>query len=145
MRRPEFLRAIPPIIEGVKTMAKNTATESAPTSKGLNFTIARRVVVPTMKVGSDPIFVQFEQPIEVRQKQEDDGKGNMIEKTIEIGRVTNLETGEIVEIVIGTVLHSELNGAYADNAYVGKQFRIVKKDVPNKRYKAYELDEIKLI
>jgi hypothetical protein len=112
----------------------------------LKYEIARRVVVPTMKVGNEPIFVKIVQAIEKRLKMEDekqaDGTVKPVEKTIEIARVVNLETGELVEIVVGTVLLSELDGGYPDASYVDKCFRIKKSDVAGKRYKTYELDEI---
>lgn len=127
-------------------MAK-VATPAA--GSAVKFKIARRIVVPTMKVEMDTeIFVRFEQPIEKRLKMEEekqpDGSLKSVEKTIEIGRVTNLETGEICEIVAGTVLLSELGEAYPNAEYVGKCFRILKKKVPGKRYNAYELDEIEV-
>jgi hypothetical protein len=129
-------------------MAKPNASAPASDGKpGLKFKIEKRIVVPTMKVElNTAIFVRFEQPIEARKKMEEekqpDGTMKAVEKTIEIARVTNLETGEICEIVAGTVLMSELAEAYEQGGYVGKSFRILKKDVAGKRYKAYELDEI---
>lgn len=132
-------------------MAKNDNAAVAPavSAGGLKFDVKRRIVVPTMKVElNKAIFIRFEQAIEARKKMEDekqaDGSMKPVEKTIEIARVTNLETGEIVEFVAGTVLMSELSQAYPEWAYVNKSFRILKKDVPGKRYKDYELDEIEV-
>ncbi len=124
-------------------MAKPSTSAPASNDKpALKYSIAKRIVVPTMKVEVDtPIFVRFEQAIEARKKIEE-VEGKSVEKMIEIARVTNLETGEICEIVAGTVLMSELAEAYAENGYIGKCFRICKKNVAGKRYKAYELDEI---
>ena len=129
-------------------MAKNdNAAAAAPA--GLKFDVKRRIVVPTMKVElNKTIYIRCEQQIEARKKMEDekqaDGSMKPVEKTIEIARVTNLETGEVVEFVAGTVLMSELSQAYPDGSYVSKSFRILKKDVPGKRYKDYELDEIEV-
>lgn len=125
-------------------MAKpNNAPAAAGAPKEFKYTVARRVVVPTMKVETNvAYFVRFESVIEKRLKMEEGKDGKMEEKTIEIARVTNLETGEICEIVAGTVLMSELTEGYPEHGYVGHCFRILKKDVPGKRYKAYELDEI---
>ncbi len=123
-------------------MAKNDVKAAVGTA--LKFKLARRIVVPTMKVELDTeIFIRFEQKIEARKKIEEEN-GQQVEKTIEIARVTNLETGEICEIVAGTVLMSELSEAYPEHGYVNKCFRILKKNVPGKRYKAYELDEIEV-
>lgn len=124
-----------------------SASAAGSDKPGLKYKVERRIIVPTMKVEvGKEIFIRFEQPIELREKMEEekqaDGTMKAVKKEIEIARVTNLETGELCEIVAGTVLMSELSEGYPNNGYVQKCFRIVKKDVPGKRYKAYELDEI---
>jgi hypothetical protein len=125
-------------------MAKpdNKAAPAA-TGEGFKFKIKRRVVVPILKLlAGTPVFVRIESAIESRKKVEKDDKGVEKESTIDICRVTNMETGEMGEFVVGNVLRDDLTEAYPDAKYVGLSFRILKKDVPGKRYKTYELDEI---
>jgi hypothetical protein len=128
-------------------MAKNEkaappATDAAPAFK---FRVARRVVVPTLKLASGvAVFVKFLDTIQTKDKQEKNDKGEVETKTIDIARVVNLETGEETEFVVGTVLKSDLDEAYPSGGYKEKCFRVMKKDVAGKRYKSYELDEIEV-
>jgi len=125
-----------------KKGADKSAAAPAPAKPA--FKIAKRVTVRTMKVEKDEIFVKFESKIETKKKMEKDEAGKMVEKTIDVARVTDLTTGESVQIVIGSVLRSDLGEHYPNDSYVGKGFRLQKKDVPGKRYKTYEIDELDL-
>lgn len=62
-----------------------------------------------------------------------------------LAHVVNLETGEVQQIIIGSILESELKDAYPEDGYVGKGFEIKKqKPTGNKRYAMYQIAEIEL-
>lgn len=128
-------------------MAKkdNAAAASNTAGEGLKFKVIKRVVVPVLKlIAGTPRFFQIAEPIQTREKEEKNDKGEVVKGTIDICRVTDLETGEMGEFVVGNVLRDDLNDAYPNAGYVGKSFRFLKKDVPGKRYKTYEIDEIEV-
>jgi hypothetical protein len=60
-----------------------------------------------------------------------------------MARVVNLETGELNDIILGTVLLSTLSENYPDNGYIGKAFAI-KKHAPEgtRAYSLWDVSEI---
>jgi hypothetical protein len=57
--------------------------------------------------------------------------------------VTNLETGEEMQIIANEVLKSSLEDAYPDASYVGKSFEIVRKPIQKgKKYVTFTITEI---
>jgi hypothetical protein len=62
----------------------------------------------------------------------------------QLAQVVNLETGEIVQIIVGSVLESELKREYPDDSYIGKGFQIQKAKIQGKRYAAYQIAELEL-
>lgn len=61
-----------------------------------------------------------------------------------IATVTNLATMVQCEIIVGAVLHSELDENYPDDSYVGKSFSAEKSKITGKRYAGYAIAEITL-
>ena len=55
---------------------------------------------------------------------------------------TDLQTGEQAEFLVDKVLQGTLTEKYADNAYVGKAFEIVKSKRTGKKYHDYQVWEI---
>lgn len=56
--------------------------------------------------------------------------------------VTNLETGEQGQIIVGAVLKGIMEETYPDAEYVGKRFAVTQSKVDGKRYKAYQVLEL---
>lgn len=52
-------------------------------------------------------------------------------------QVTNLETGELQEVIMGAVLLSTLNEAYPNDAYVGLSFAITKEGLVKGKSNSY--------
>lgn len=109
-----------------------------------NFTyrLLQRVTVPTISMReSKEYFFRFEAPIVDKPDRENP------DRPIHIGRVIDLETGELGEVVLGKILHETLMEKYPDDAYVGKSFRIVKTGSGKKgagavAYNLFYVDEI---
>jgi hypothetical protein len=62
----------------------------------------------------------------------------------QLAQVIDLTSGEVVQIIIGSVLESELKREYPNDAYVGKGFSIQKAKIQGKRYAAYQIAELEL-
>jgi len=89
--------------------------------------IKKQLVLAIQKIEVEkPIYVQFMTAIKVKDKVEKDGAGVETKGEIHIGHVLNLETGEELHVVMGSVLLSTLTEEYADDSYVGKGFMITK-------------------
>jgi len=132
-------------------MAKkdNNVNKVEKTDDDFQYEVARKVVVPQLKMTDDvAIFVRFDARIVTEAKVGKGGVPKLDEdgnpSTISTARVIDLRTGEICTIVAGIGLVSALKQAYAEEGYVGRCFRICKRAaVTGKRFKAYEIDEIK--
>lgn len=59
-----------------------------------------------------------------------------------LAKVINLETGEEMQIVVNSVLKSELEKHYPEQVYVGKCFGFSVWPIENKRYKGISLYEV---
>jgi hypothetical protein len=106
--------------------------------------VVRNVILPTLKLVSGvPHYVKFDSAI-IAKPSKEKVDGEWIEKTINIANVTELESGEQVQIVCGDVLVKNMSEAYPDESYVGKGFMIEKSDVAGKRYKAYKIAEVEI-
>lgn len=105
--------------------------------------VIKRVTLPQMSMKKSGVYyVKFDTKIEHKAKIEKDEKGNPVEKQISVAQVTNLENGEMGQLVVGTILEGNLVEAYPNDSYVGKGFRVEKSDVDGKRYKGYLIDEV---
>ena len=108
--------------------------------------IVKHVTMPTLKLVPDvPAYVKitakiFEGKAPKKKEGEDQKKAPMIFNVI------NLETGEVCQLVAGTVVLNEINDNYPKDAYVNKCFMIIKgkkKDSGGGRgYFTYEIAEI---
>ena len=111
------------------------------------YEVANVVTVPQLKLVDDRAeFVCFDSPMVAQEKRNKAGvsvdeDGNPL--SITTAKVVNLRTGEVQSIVCGAALAQNLKDAYPNNGYVGKCFRIVKASVPGKRWKSYDIREIK--
>jgi hypothetical protein len=61
-----------------------------------------------------------------------------------LAQVVNLTTGEINQIIVGSILQSELEREFPEHGYVGRGFQIRKSKIQGKRYAAYQIAELEL-
>ena len=118
----------------------------------MQFEIVRNVTLPFLMIAGDgtPSYVKFNTAIEpdtstfserVRKSKND---GEQRQEPMHIAEVTNLQTGEVARLVAHSVLESQLNEAYPDNSYVGRNFKIEKTKAAGKRYFNFNIVEIRL-
>lgn len=132
-------------------MAKNknqTANTVQDMDDDFPYEVASIVTVPTLKVEEHKaVFVCFDRAIQAKSKADKNGAQEVDEngeaKTIDIAQVVNLRTGEINHLVCGAALVDNLKDAYPNESYVGKCFRLEKSAVAGKRWKAWDIREIK--
>ena len=106
----------------------------------LKFKTKKHVTLPLLKMENNkPIYIQFTEAIFVG-KVVDDKK-----EPPKMANVINLETGEECQIILGTVLESNLRETYPDDSYVGKQFELVKSAPEGARkYSLFNITEIEV-
>jgi uncharacterized OB-fold protein len=56
--------------------------------------------------------------------------------------VTDLETGEQGQVIVGQVLRELFNESYPDGVYVGKKFEMTLRKRADKKYNTYDLYEV---
>lgn len=118
----------------------------------IQFKVKKHVTVPVLKIPDNgaPIYVRVNEAIHTAK--DNTGRmpatpkeGEVKRKPPQLMQVTNLETGEIAQIVAGTVLESELKENYPGDGYVGKCFEIKKfKASGTKAYALYQVAEIEV-
>jgi len=110
--------------------------------------IKKQLVLAIQKLEVDkPCYVKFLDVVKAKEKIETDSKGEEVKGTIQIGHVTNLESGEELHIVMGSVLLSTLNEEYPNGGYVGLGFAVTKlpkKGTGARGYHPYLLAELDL-
>ena len=134
----------------VATKSEATALTSAVQEGELNtvdsrgqvpaFRMVKAVTRPVLKFGASPEYVRIESAMykgEKLAKAKYDSVPTLME-------VVNLRTGEAALIVVAKVLEQELNGAYPDQSYVGKDFQIRKIKTDDKNYALWSVAEIML-
>lgn len=115
------------------------------TKKAFEPKIVKHVTMPTLKLLPDvPAYVKITDPI-FEGKTQEPKKGETAKKPPMIFNVINLETGEVCQMVAGTVVQREITENYPKDAYVNKCFMIVKgkkKGTGDRGYFTYEIAEI---
>jgi hypothetical protein len=112
----------------------------------LAFEIVKHVTLPLLKFEADPVFVQFLEPIiqaEATGKGRAGADGTEM-KPPEIAKVQDLVRKIPCQIIVNAVLGAELRKAYPGDTYVGKSFRLAKNNISGKRYKTFEILEVKM-
>ena len=110
--------------------------ESKPHSN-LKFTRTRTIAMPLFKLVADvPRFFLADGAMFIG-KQIDDKK-----EAATLMAVTDLETGEQGQIIIGQVLKELLIEQYPENGYVGKHFELCLRKRADKKYNTYDLFEV---
>lgn len=109
------------------TKAETTQTEEAVTTTteapktDFKFKVKNHITIPLLKFTNHvPVYVKFTAPTYT---------GRIVDDKKEpptMARVINLETGELNDIILGTVLISTLNENFPDDGYINKMFKIEK-------------------
>jgi len=124
-------------------MAKNETAEKKPAA--FKPVIVKHVTMPTLKLMPDvPVYVKITEKI-FEGKTQPAKKGETEKKAPWIFNVINLETGEVCQMVAGTVVQREIQDNYPKDAYVDKCFMIIKgkkKGSGDRGYFTYEIAEI---
>lgn len=121
----------------------------------IQFEVVKHVTLPLLKNPEDgtPIFVTFTGPIfkakEVAggraPKKNADGSPAAAMAPPELAQVTDLARNAPAQIIVNSVMGSELRETYPNDAYVGKSFQIKKfKPTGGKRYALFEILEIRV-
>lgn len=122
------------------TFAKKVVNEvpEVPEVKAFIPKIKRLVTLPLLKLAVGKVaYVRIEEPM-YTGKAVDDKEAAILCK------VTNLETGELSEIILPTVLRSIFTEEFPDDGYVGKGFSIELVKVDGKKYHQIKLAELEL-
>jgi len=108
-------------------------------------TIIKHVTMPTLKLMPDvAVYVKITEKI-FEGKTQKPKEGEAEKKAPMIFNVINLESGEVCQMVAGTVVHREIIDNYPKDGYVNKCFMIVKgkkKGTGDRGYFTYEIAEI---
>ena len=122
---------------------KNESTETK--KAAFKPVVIKHVTMPTLKLLPDvPAYVKITAPI-FEGKTQPAKEGEAEKKPPMIFNVINLETGEVCQMVAGTVVQREIQDTYKKDSYVGKCFMIVKgkkKGTGDRGYFTYEIAEI---
>lgn len=138
-----------------EAMQQEAFPETTGEKKPLKFKVKSHVTVPLLKVPDNgtPVYVTFDGAIEkakdndsMRQrKQKMAEAGQPVNEPPHIARVINLETGEHMQIIVNSVLKTEIEDKYPENGYIGVSFEIKKyKMTGGKRYATFQIAEIEV-
>ncbi len=124
-------------------MVKQTETviSDTPVQTGPKFIRVKSVTRPVFKFPTTAsLYLRFDGPIYIAEKSTAPSQKDM--EPPHLANVTDMETGEEGQIVLGSVLISELEKAYPGETYVGKIFEIGKKKIPEKKYSLWTINEV---
>ena len=123
-------------------MAK-AKTKDTPVTGG-KYQRTRSVTLPQLKLTDEtPVYVRFMQPMFVSKVIQKAKPGEAPKDPATVVMVTNIETGELMQLIVGAALKGILTEEYAGDAYVDKNFEIVKHEkAPGRRYNTYSVYEI---
>ena len=119
------------------------ATAKKTAAPATTFKTKRVVTVPNLKMEIEkPVHVRIESKMFKGQAQKATA-GRQAMEPATIVNVTNLETGEVGQLILGATLVSILTEAYPGDKYVGVAFRFTKHPKKDgKRYHTYSVEEI---
>ncbi len=117
----------------------------ADTKKAFKPVVIKHVTMPTLKLVPDvPAYVKITEKI-FEGTTQPAKKGEPEKKAPMIFNIINLETGEVCQMVAGTVVHREIVDSYPKDSYVNNCFMIIKgkkKGSGDRGYFTYEIAEI---
>lgn len=129
----------------VKKTTTKKATTAATTAAGFKPTVKKILVLPLLKkVDEVPLYVEITGAI-FKGSQTITATESKTKKQMEpadLANVRNLETGDVAQIIVNSVLKSTLEENYPDQSYVGCWFEIIQHQVEGKRYKTYTVNEL---
>lgn len=107
------------------------------------FKIKKRVTLPLFKiVPNQELYIRCESAMFIgKEITEKDPKAKKKEPAT-LMQVTDLQTGELGQIICGAVLKGILNDEYPNDAYKGKCFAIEMHKIAGKDYNGYTVTEI---
>lgn len=137
----------PPSPLAVETLAA-AAPHPAPSNGGFVPKIAKILTLPLLKmVEGVPVYVKFTGPTFIGKRIKEDESKQSKEPPV-MANVINLPTGELVQIMLGSVLQGILADEYPNDAYVGKGFVIhlteKKRGRNGGNYNTYKVAELEL-
>ena len=111
---------------------------------GFSFKVVKNVTLPLFKLEKNKdYYFRFEGPIhtgkDIKGKSTDDRK-----QPAELAKVTNLETGELGEIICPMILRETMQEDYPDDGYVGKCFALSLTRPEGKAYNLVSITEIEV-
>lgn len=107
------------------------------------YKVLRNVTMPSVKLEMETPYYLKATGAYFTGRAQKAGKNGEVMEPATVLPVVNIETGEVGQLILGSVLKGLLDEAYPAEGYVGKAFRIVKHEKrPGKRYFTYSLDEI---
>lgn len=123
---------------------KDTPAVAPPTPAGAKFARTRAVTLPILKfVEEVPRFLTLTGEMFTGKEQKADKPGEKPMEPATLCHATDLETGELGQIIVNTALVGILNEEYPNTSYVGKSFELTKhakKD--GKRYNTFSVFEV---
>lgn len=124
--------------------AKKKAPAKVAAPQGGKYTRIRALVLPTLKlVEEQPVHVTINGAMTTSTAPQKPDKDGRTKEPATVCPVTDLDTGEVTQIICGAVLKGILNEQYPNDGYVEKSFEIVKHaKAPGKRYNTYSVFEI---
>lgn len=119
----------------------------------LNYTTVKHVTRPLLKFDGDkPLFITVESAIRkadpvtaTRARTTGDGEQKETMAPPELFDVLDLLHGDRpCQMIVNTVLGSQLKKTYPGDKYVGKSFKIEKAQLQGKRYATFSIQEIQV-
>ncbi len=125
------------------TSKKKSAPAPVAQTSG-KYKVVRNVTMPSIKLELETeYFLKATGAYFEGRAQKQRGSDGEAMKPATVLPVVNVETGEVGQLVLGSVLKDLLDESYPNASYVDKAFRVVKHDKKaGKRYFTYSLDEI---
>lgn len=112
----------------------------------MEFKKVKTLTLPLVKFSNTPTFVEITSPIYTSEKIKGGTATQQAMEPPKMAQCVNLETGEESVMMFGSVLLGEIEKHYPDNAYVGKSFSIIKRNVPEgKQYYLWQVEEIEVV
>jgi hypothetical protein len=107
------------------------------------FKIARRVTLPLSKWKNEVSkYLRIEGEIFQGKEIESPKEGEQEKPPAFLFNATDLETGEMVQVIAAKVLKSTLSEEYPDLGYVGKMFQITQHRDTAKKYNTFSITEV---
>lgn len=115
----------------------NANAKQAPTFKK-----SKQVTLPILKKVDDvPVYVRIDSKIFEGKEVAGNSANNAKMKPARLVNVTELTSGEQMQMIVNTVLESILNENYPKESFVGKCFEIVQYQPEGKKYKNFRVAE----